>query len=99
MPGSVSPEQLYDSASELRCCARQLRQTIPDYQSTLAAVLALDNSGTWTGSYSAQVSAQIAGLQHDLGSGVQSLLDVADGWEDIASQMENQAASANHDPA
>ncbi|MGD0556653.1 MAG: hypothetical protein ABSA93_16965 [Streptosporangiaceae bacterium] len=89
----LSPTQLDDLAAEMRGYAQQLRALVPNYEATLQPVLDLDNSLTWSGSYSEQASAQINGWQKSLGTGSATLQALADSWDTLAQQIQDAATA------
>ncbi len=90
---SMTASQLDGLAAELRGYAQQLRSLIPDYAATLQPVLDLDNSQTWSGNYPSQASGEISDWQKSLNSGRETLLSLADSWDTLAQQIQEDAAS------
>ncbi len=90
---SLPPQQLDDLAAQLRGYAQQLRLLVPDYAATLRPVLALDDGETWNGPYPSQATAQIQGWQGSLGSGQEALLALANSWDSLAQQIQQDATA------
>jgi hypothetical protein len=91
-PPVPSPAALSSAALDLRGCARQLRASIAAYEGLLAPVDRYDTPATWQGPCAERAGEALRGWRKGVETGRGLLLRRAAQWEQLAGQLERQAA-------